>query len=123
MSHMGEIWVKGPRALDLLQRITTNDVAKLYDGKVQYSCMPNGRGGIVDEDALYQALKEGQIGAAALDATVVEPACGSPLASLPNCILTPHAGAATYEAGYNMGMLAAQNVLDVLFGRECRFLV
>mgnify|MGYP002595336467 CR=1 FL=1 len=38
-------------------------------------------------------------------------------------ILTPHAGAATYEAGYNMGMLAAQNVLDVLFGRECRFLV
>ena len=81
------------------------------------------RGGIVDEDALYQALKEGQIGAAALDATVVEPACGSPLASLPNCILTPHAGAATYEAGYNMGMLAAQNVLDVLFGRECRFLV
>ena len=63
------------------------------------------------------------IGAAALDATVVEPACGSPLASLPNCILTPHAGAATYEAGYNMGMLAAQNVLDVLSGRECRFLV
>ena len=68
-------------------------------------------------------LKEGQIGAAALDATVVEPACGSPLASLPNCILTPHAGAATYEAGYNMGMLAAQNVLDVLSGKECRFLV
>ena len=56
VSHMGEIWVKGPRALDLLQRITTNDVAKLYDGKVQYSCMPNGRGGIVDEAALAAAL-------------------------------------------------------------------
>ena len=54
VSHMGEIWVKGPRALDLLQRITTNDVAKLYDGKVQYSGMPNGRGGIVDDILVYR---------------------------------------------------------------------
>lgn len=77
------------------------------------------RGGIVDEEALYHALKDGEIGAAALDATVVEPACDSPLCSLPNCILTPHAGATTYEAVRNMGMLAAQNALDVLNGREC----
>ena len=41
VSHMGEIWVKGPRALDLLQRITTNDVSKLFDGKVQYK-VPEG---------------------------------------------------------------------------------
>ena len=54
VSHMGEIWVKGPKALELLQRITTNDVAKLYDGKVQYSCMPNGRGGIVDDILVYR---------------------------------------------------------------------
>lgn len=81
------------------------------------------RGGIVDEDALYEALKNHTIGAAALDATLVEPACGSPLATLPNCILTPHAGAATTEAGCNMGMMAAQNVLDILQGKECRFLV
>lgn len=54
VSHMGEIWVKGPRALDLLQHITTNDVSKLYDGKVQYSCMPNGRGGIVDDILVYR---------------------------------------------------------------------
>lgn len=54
VSHMGEIWVKGPKALALLQRITTNDVAKLYDGKVQYSCMPNGRGGIVDDILVYR---------------------------------------------------------------------
>ena len=45
VSHMGEIWVKGPQATALLQRITTNDVEKLFDGKVQYTCMPNGRGG------------------------------------------------------------------------------
>lgn len=54
VSHMGEIWVKGPKAEALLQRITSNDVAKLYDGKVQYSCMPNGRGGIVDDILVYR---------------------------------------------------------------------
>ena len=58
VSHMGEIWVKGPKALGLLQRITTNDVAKLYDGKVQYSCMPNGRGGIVDDILVYRVDAE-----------------------------------------------------------------
>jgi len=54
VSHMGEIWVKGPKAIELLQRITTNDISKLYDGKVQYSCMPNGRGGIVDDILVYR---------------------------------------------------------------------
>ena len=54
VSHMGEIWIKGDRALDLLQRITTNDVSKLFDGKVQYSTMPNGRGGIVDDVLVYR---------------------------------------------------------------------
>ena len=54
VSHMGEIWVKGANALALLQRITTNDVAKLYDGRVQYSCMPNGQGGIVDDILVYR---------------------------------------------------------------------
>lgn len=58
VSHMGEIWVKGPKALDLLQRITTNDVSKLFDGKVQYSCMPNGRGGIVDDILVYRVDAE-----------------------------------------------------------------
>ena len=58
VSHMGEIWVKGPRAYDLLQHITTNDVARLYPGKVQYSCMPNGRGGIVDDILVYKFSDE-----------------------------------------------------------------
>ncbi|WP_064975524.1 glycine cleavage system aminomethyltransferase GcvT [Alistipes provencensis] len=58
VSHMGEIWVKGPKALGLLQRITTNDVAKLVDGKVQYTCMPNGRGGIVDDILVYRVDAE-----------------------------------------------------------------
>jgi aminomethyltransferase len=54
VSHMGEIWVKGPRALDFLQRVTTNDVATLIDGKAQYSALPNGRGGLVDDILVYR---------------------------------------------------------------------
>lgn len=53
VSHMGEFWVKGEKALDFLQKITTNDVSKLTPGKVQYTCMPNGKGGIVDDLLLY----------------------------------------------------------------------
>src|SRR5688572_33206767 len=49
VSHMGEFIVKGPHALDLIQRITTNDASKLTNGKAQYSCMPNANGGIVDD--------------------------------------------------------------------------
>lgn len=54
VSHMGEIWIKGPKAEALLQRITTNDVSKLVDGKIQYTCMPNGCGGIVDDILVYR---------------------------------------------------------------------
>ena len=54
VSHMGEIWVKGPKALEFLQTITTNNVAALFDGKAQYSCMPNGKGGIVDDILIYK---------------------------------------------------------------------
>lgn len=81
------------------------------------------RGGIVDEDALYAALKEGTIRAAGLDATVVEPPYDSPLMTLENCILTPHAGAATKEASSRMSLMAAQNVLDVLQKGSCVYQV
>lgn len=53
VSHMGEFTVKGPKALDLLQYITSNDVSALFPGKVQYSCFPNGNGGIVDDLLVY----------------------------------------------------------------------
>jgi aminomethyltransferase len=54
VSHMGEFWVEGPHAFDLVQKVTTNDVAALTDGKVQYSCFPNGKGGIVDDLLVYR---------------------------------------------------------------------
>jgi aminomethyltransferase len=53
VSHMGEFFVRGPQALDLVQWITSNDAAKLVPGKIQYSCMPNKTGGIVDDLLVY----------------------------------------------------------------------
>ena len=53
VSHMGEFWVKGPNALAFLQKVTSNDVSILTPGKVQYSCFPNGKGGIVDDLLVY----------------------------------------------------------------------
>ena len=53
VSHMGEFRVTGPSALNFLQYITSNDVSALFDGKIQYSCFPNGKGGIVDDLLVY----------------------------------------------------------------------
>jgi aminomethyltransferase len=54
VSHMGEFTVKGPNALDLIQRVTSNDASKLVDGQAQYSCLPNETGGIVDDLIVYR---------------------------------------------------------------------
>ncbi len=54
VSHMGEFWVKGPKAFAFVQKLTTNDVAALTDGKVQYSAFPNGNGGLVDDLLVYR---------------------------------------------------------------------
>jgi aminomethyltransferase len=54
VSHMGEFTIKGPHALDLIQRVTTNDASKLIDGQAQYSCLPNETGGIVDDLIVYK---------------------------------------------------------------------
>lgn len=54
VSHMGEFMVRGEKALDLVQRVTSNDASKLVDGKVQYSCLTNEQGGIVDDLLVYR---------------------------------------------------------------------
>ena len=77
----------------------------------------------MDEEALYEALKNGEIRGAGLDATMAEPPYESRLCTLPNCILTPHAGAATKEASSKMSLMAAQNVLDVLQNGSSQFQV
>ena len=58
VSHMGEFWVEGPKALDFLQRVSSNDASLLSDGKVQYACFPNEQGGIVDDFLVYRFSEE-----------------------------------------------------------------
>jgi len=58
VSHMGEFWVKGPKALAFLQKITSNDVSVLPIGKAQYTCFPNGKGGIVDDLLVHHYEKD-----------------------------------------------------------------
>ena len=53
VSHMGEIWVCGPKALPFIQYVSSNDASVLFPGKAQYTCFPNGKGGIVDDFILY----------------------------------------------------------------------
>lgn len=62
VSHMGEFIVRGKEALELIQQVTTNDVSKLQPGEAQYSCLPNGKGGIVDDLLVYR-LQEDMSGA------------------------------------------------------------
>lgn len=57
VSHMGEFTIKGPHALSLIQRVTSNDASKLSDGQAQYSCLPNDTGGVVDDLLVYK-IKE-----------------------------------------------------------------
>ena len=54
VSHMGEFFLKGEKALELIQKVTSNDASVLHDGKVQYSCLPNDKGGIVDDLLVYR---------------------------------------------------------------------
>lgn len=77
------------------------------------------RGGVIDENALYQALSEGWIRGAASDVFIDEPPKGdNPLMTLPNFLGTPHMGANTEEAGYRVGMSVVEDVLRVLDGEK-----
>ena len=58
VSHMGEFLLSGPNALALIQKVSTNDASVLVDGKAQYSCLPNGKGGIVDDLIIYRINSE-----------------------------------------------------------------
>lgn len=58
VSHMGEFLVTGPAALDLIQKVTSNDASKLVNGKAQYSCFPNEKGGIIDDLIVYKIADE-----------------------------------------------------------------
>lgn len=71
VSHMGEFILKGPDALDLIQRVTTNDASKLTAGKAQYSCLPNEDGGIVDDLIVY-CIEENNVYMLVVNASNIE---------------------------------------------------
>lgn len=71
VSHMGEFILKGENALDLIQRVTSNDAAKLTNGKAQYSCLPNENGGIVD-DLLVYCIEENKVYMLVVNASNIE---------------------------------------------------
>ena len=94
-------------------------------GKPQFEMMKKsaifinaGRGPVVDEAALVEALKSGEIHAAGLDVFEKEPLpVDSPLLSLPNVVALPHIGSATHETRYNMAACAVDNLIDALNGK------
>jgi aminomethyltransferase len=71
VSHMGEFILKGPDALDLIQRVTSNDASKISNGKAQYSCLPNENGGIVD-DLLVYCVEENNVYMLVVNASNIE---------------------------------------------------
>lgn len=71
VSHMGEFILKGEQALDLIQRVTSNDASKLSNGKAQYSCLPNDKGGIVD-DLLVYCIEENKVYMLVVNASNIE---------------------------------------------------
>ncbi|HCL05719.1 MAG TPA: glycine cleavage system aminomethyltransferase GcvT [Chitinophagaceae bacterium] len=71
VSHMGEFILKGDKALDLIQRVTSNDASKLTNGKAQYSCLPNEQGGIVDDLIVY-CIEENKVYMLVVNASNIE---------------------------------------------------
>lgn len=123
------------RVTSLGELLTTSDVISLHCpltpqtrnmiGREQISAMRPGsilintaRGGLIDEAALFEALRDGRIGGAGLDTFAEEPVNpANPLLTLPNLIATPHAGASTLAARDAMGLIALDHVMNVLEGK------
>ncbi len=107
VSHMGEFWVKGPKALEFIQNITSNDASKLAIGKAQYTCFPNDHGGIVDDLLVYHYETEKYM--LVVNAANIEK-------DWKWCVSHNEVGAILENASDNMAQLAIQGpkAIDVL---------
>ncbi len=105
------ITIHTPKTKDTLGLINAQAMAKMKDGVMIINC---SRGGIVDEKALYEGLKSGKIGGAALDVFETEPPGACPLFEMENFICTPHLGASTTEAQENVAVAVAEQMVDYL---------
>ena len=119
--ELAEVWKRAD--FITLHTPLTPETRHMVGEKVLAQMKPNAillncaRGGIIDETALYNALKNGQIGGAGLDVYEVEPPRDSPLRELDNVLLTPHLGASTEEAQTEVALDVARQIVDVLGGR------
>jgi len=111
------ISVHTPLTEDTRGLINAASFAKMKDGVFIINC---ARGGIVDEDDLYDALLSGKVAGAALDVFVDEPTTNTKLLSLENIICTPHLGASTDEAQRNVAIAIAQQIVDYLTKGEIK---
>ena len=100
--------------------IGRESIAKMKPGAIVLNV---ARGGILDEQAVADALRSGQLGGAGVDVFVDEPPVGSPLLDAPNTLLTPHLGASTAEAQILVSEEVAAQIIDVLDGRSARYAV
>lgn len=107
------ITIHTPKNQETIGMIGEKEIAKMKDGVVLINC---ARGGLYDEDALYNGLKSGKIRFAGIDVFVKEPATDNPLLDLDNITVSPHLGANTYESQYNIGTQAANNAIEAAKG-------
>ncbi|MFH1563083.1 MAG: phosphoglycerate dehydrogenase [Nitrospirota bacterium] len=107
-----------PKSDETKEMISKETIAKMKDGVRIINC---ARGGLVDEQALAEALKSGKVAGAALDVYEKEPpSMDNPLFELTNCVTVPHLGASTVDAQVNVGIEVAGQVVDVLTGGPIR---
>ena len=107
------ITIHTPKNQETIGIINKDEIAKMKDGVVLINC---ARGGLYDEEALFDGLQNGKIRFAGIDVFVKEPAIDNPLLDLDNITVSPHLGANTYESQYNIGTQAAQNAIEAAKG-------
>ena len=114
------ITVHTPLIAETKHLINAKSIAIMKDGVRIINC---ARGGIIDEKALYDAVRSGKVAGAALDVFETEPPTDSPLLTLDQIIVTPHLGASTAEAQVNVAVSVAKQCIEVLNGGSAKYVV
>ena len=120
LSHPDYVVITLPSTPDTLHLIDDDTLRAMKNSAVLINI---GRGSVVSENALVQALEEGRIRGAVLDVFEEEPEVPQALMDLPNAVLLPHIGSASIETRDKMAVMAARSLIDVLAGKDAEFRV